>query len=43
MVVMPDADPAQVVDALTGAAYGSASEPCTVISVAVRVATLATR
>jgi malonate-semialdehyde dehydrogenase (acetylating)/methylmalonate-semialdehyde dehydrogenase len=37
MVVMPDADPAQVVDALMGAAYGSAGERCMAISVAVLV------
>src|SRR5580704_8462580 len=37
MVVMPDADLAQVVDALIGAAYGSAGERCMAISVAVLV------
>ena len=37
MVVMPDADHAQVVDALIGAAYGSAGERCMAISVAVLV------
>ena len=37
MVVMPDADPAQVVDALMGAAYGSAGERCMATSVAVLV------
>jgi len=37
MVVMPDADLEQVVDALTGAAYGSAGERCMAISVAVLV------
>ena len=37
MVVMPDADPAQVVNSLMGAAYGSAGERCMAISVAVCV------
>ncbi len=37
MVVMPDADLDQVVDALIGAAYGSAGERCMAISVAVAV------
>ena len=37
MVVMPDADVAQVVDALAGAAFGSAGERCMAISVAVFV------
>jgi malonate-semialdehyde dehydrogenase (acetylating)/methylmalonate-semialdehyde dehydrogenase len=37
MVVMPDADPEQAVDALMGAAYGSAGERCMAISVAVLV------
>jgi len=37
MVVMPDANPEQVVDALMGAAYGSAGERCMAISVAVLV------
>jgi len=37
MVVMPDADQDQVVDALLGAAYGSAGERCMAISVAVLV------
>jgi malonate-semialdehyde dehydrogenase (acetylating)/methylmalonate-semialdehyde dehydrogenase len=37
MVVMPDADPDQAVDALMGAAYGSAGERCMSISVAVAV------
>jgi malonate-semialdehyde dehydrogenase (acetylating)/methylmalonate-semialdehyde dehydrogenase len=36
-VVMPDADIDQVVDALVGAAYGSAGERCMAISVAVVV------
>ncbi|BDG05392.1 CoA-acylating methylmalonate-semialdehyde dehydrogenase [Anaeromyxobacter oryzae] len=38
MIVMPDADLAQAVDALVGAAYGSAGERCMAISVAVAVA-----
>ena len=37
MVVMPDADPDQVVNSLMGAAYGSAGERCMAISVAVCV------
>ncbi|WP_338834490.1 CoA-acylating methylmalonate-semialdehyde dehydrogenase [Bradyrhizobium septentrionale] len=37
MVVMPDADLDQTVDALVGAAYGSAGERCMAISVAVAV------
>ncbi len=37
MVVMPDADLDQCVDALMGAAYGSAGERCMAISVAVLV------
>ena len=37
MVVMPDADLDQVVDALIGAAYGSAGERCMAISVAVAI------
>jgi malonate-semialdehyde dehydrogenase (acetylating)/methylmalonate-semialdehyde dehydrogenase len=37
MVVMPDADVGHVVDALIGAAYGSAGERCMAISVAVAV------
>ncbi|HEX6113207.1 MAG TPA: CoA-acylating methylmalonate-semialdehyde dehydrogenase [Geminicoccaceae bacterium] len=37
MVVMPDADPEQVADALMGSAYGSAGERCMAISVAVAV------
>jgi malonate-semialdehyde dehydrogenase (acetylating)/methylmalonate-semialdehyde dehydrogenase len=37
MVVMPDADLEQTVDALIGAAYGSAGERCMAISVAVAV------
>ncbi|MEO6986420.1 MAG: CoA-acylating methylmalonate-semialdehyde dehydrogenase [Paralcaligenes sp.] len=37
MVVMPDADIPRVVDALVGAAYGSAGERCMAISVAVLV------
>lgn len=37
MVVMPDADLNQVVDALIGAGYGSAGERCMAISVAVLV------
>jgi malonate-semialdehyde dehydrogenase (acetylating)/methylmalonate-semialdehyde dehydrogenase len=38
MVVMPDADMGQAVDALMGAAYGSAGERCMAVSVAVTVA-----
>src|SRR5213076_574705 len=37
MVVMPDADMDMAVDALIGAAYGSAGERCMAISVAVAV------
>jgi len=37
LVVMPDADLAQVIDALMGSAYGSAGERCMAISVAVAV------
>ena len=37
MVVMPDADVDQVVDALIGAGYGSAGERCMAISIAVAV------
>ena len=37
MVVMPDADLDQAVDALMGAAYGSAGERCMAISIAVPV------
>ena len=37
MIVMPDADMNQVVDALVGAGYGSAGERCMAISVAVPV------
>lgn len=41
MVVMPDADLNQTVDALMGAAYGSAGERCMAISVAVAVGDIA--
>jgi malonate-semialdehyde dehydrogenase (acetylating)/methylmalonate-semialdehyde dehydrogenase len=41
MVVMPDADLEQTVDALMGAAYGSAGERCMAISVAVLVGDVA--
>jgi len=41
MVVMPDADVDQAVDALIGAAYGSAGERCMAISVAVLVGDVA--
>jgi malonate-semialdehyde dehydrogenase (acetylating)/methylmalonate-semialdehyde dehydrogenase len=41
MVVMPDADLDQSVDALIGAAYGSAGERCMAISVAVLVGDVA--
>src|SRR5262252_7412486 len=41
MVVMPDADLEQAVDALVGAAYGSAGERCMAISVAVLVGDVA--
>ncbi len=37
MLIMPDADPQLTVDALLGAAYGSAGERCMAISVAVAV------
>src|SRR5262245_33437163 len=37
MVVMPDADMSQAVDALIGAGYGSAGERCMAVSVAVPV------
>jgi malonate-semialdehyde dehydrogenase (acetylating)/methylmalonate-semialdehyde dehydrogenase len=43
MVVMPDANLDQVVDALVGAAYGSAGERCMAISVAVLVGDIAER
>ncbi len=43
MVVMPDADITQVVDALIGSAYGSAGERCMAISVAVLVGDVAER
>jgi malonate-semialdehyde dehydrogenase (acetylating) / methylmalonate-semialdehyde dehydrogenase len=41
MVVMPDADIEQAVDALVGAGYGSAGERCMAISVAVLVGDVA--
>jgi malonate-semialdehyde dehydrogenase (acetylating)/methylmalonate-semialdehyde dehydrogenase len=41
LVVMPDADLDQAVDALMGAAYGSAGERCMAISVAVAVGHIA--
>jgi len=41
MVVMPDADLEQTVDALIGSAYGSAGERCMAISVAVLVGDVA--
>ncbi|MED5620862.1 CoA-acylating methylmalonate-semialdehyde dehydrogenase [Ideonella sp. BN130291] len=41
MVVMPDADLEQTVDALIGSAYGSAGERCMAISVAVLVGEVA--
>ncbi|MBP6115680.1 MAG: CoA-acylating methylmalonate-semialdehyde dehydrogenase [Neisseriaceae bacterium] len=41
LVVMPDADLDQTVEALTGAAYGSAGERCMAISVAVAVGDVA--
>ncbi|MET0499775.1 MAG: CoA-acylating methylmalonate-semialdehyde dehydrogenase [Steroidobacteraceae bacterium] len=41
LVVMPDADIDQAVDALIGAAYGSAGERCMAISVAVAVGAVA--
>ena len=37
MIIMPDADLDQAVDALMGAAYGSAGERCMAISVAVPI------
>src|SRR6185295_11680544 len=40
MIVMPDADLDQTVDALMGAAYGSAGERCMAISVAVAVGSI---
>nr|MDQ2734092.1 CoA-acylating methylmalonate-semialdehyde dehydrogenase [Pseudomonadota bacterium] len=43
MVVMPDANLEQAVDALVGAAYGSAGERCMAISVAVLVGDVADR
>ncbi len=43
MVVMPDADVGQAVDALIGSAYGSAGERCMAISVAVLVGDVADR
>ncbi len=43
MVVMPDADLGQAVDALIGSAYGSAGERCMAISVAVLVGDIAER
>ncbi len=43
MVVMPDADLDQAVDALIGAGYGSAGERCMAISVAVLVGNVADR
>ncbi|MCC7059077.1 MAG: CoA-acylating methylmalonate-semialdehyde dehydrogenase [Burkholderiaceae bacterium] len=43
MVVMPDADLEQAVDALVGAAYGSAGERCMAVSVAVAVGDIADR
>jgi malonate-semialdehyde dehydrogenase (acetylating)/methylmalonate-semialdehyde dehydrogenase len=41
LVVMPDADLGQAVDALMGAAYGSAGERCMAVSVAVAVGDVA--
>jgi malonate-semialdehyde dehydrogenase (acetylating) / methylmalonate-semialdehyde dehydrogenase len=41
MIVMPDADLEQAVDALIGSAYGSAGERCMAISVAVLVGDIA--
>ena len=41
MVVMPDADLDQAIDALVGAGYGSAGERCMAISVAVLVGDVA--
>ncbi len=43
MVIMPDADIDQAVNALVGAAYGSAGERCMAISVAVLVGDVADR
>src|SRR5215475_9147447 len=43
LVVMPDADLDQAVDALIGSAYGSAGERCMAISVAVAVGEVADR
>ncbi|BEV72341.1 MULTISPECIES: CoA-acylating methylmalonate-semialdehyde dehydrogenase [unclassified Paludibacterium] len=43
LVVMPDADLDQAVEALIGAAYGSAGERCMAISVAVAVGNVADR
>ncbi|MGJ7916109.1 CoA-acylating methylmalonate-semialdehyde dehydrogenase [Massilia sp. LXY-6] len=43
MIVMPDADIERTVDALVGAAYGSAGERCMAISVAVLVGDVADR
>jgi malonate-semialdehyde dehydrogenase (acetylating)/methylmalonate-semialdehyde dehydrogenase len=43
MVVMPDADIEQAVDALIGSAYGSAGERCMAVSVAVLVGDVADR
>jgi len=43
LVVMPDADIEQVVDALIGSAYGSAGERCMAISVAVLVGNVGDR
>ena len=43
LVVMPDADPQATVDALVGAAYGSAGERCMAVSVAVLVGDSAER
>jgi malonate-semialdehyde dehydrogenase (acetylating)/methylmalonate-semialdehyde dehydrogenase len=37
MIIMPDADMDQAVDALIGAGYGAAGERCMAISVAVPV------
>jgi malonate-semialdehyde dehydrogenase (acetylating)/methylmalonate-semialdehyde dehydrogenase len=37
MVILPDADVGQAVDALVGAAYGSAGERCMAVSVAIAV------
>ncbi len=43
LVVMPDADLEQAIDALIGAAYGSAGERCMAVSVAVLVGDVADR